>query len=57
LNTHERSSGLKPRSAWISGRATPMIDVSMITMNCASAMTASADQRRGFADCMREVPF
>jgi hypothetical protein len=33
-----------------------MIDVSMITMNCASAMTASAAQRRGSAVCMR-VPF
>jgi hypothetical protein len=47
LKTHERSSGENPRSLWISGRATPMIDVSMMTMNCASAMTARADQRRG----------
>ena len=33
-----------------------MIDVSMITMNWASAMTARAVQRRGFAVCMG-VPF
>ena len=33
-----------------------MIEVSMITMNCASAIRASAAQRRGFADCMT-VPF
>jgi hypothetical protein len=33
-----------------------MIEVSMITMNCASAMRPSAAQRRGFADCM-SVPF
>src|SRR5215218_10191917 len=33
-----------------------MIEVSMITMNCASAMRASAAQRRGFAVCMRS-PF
>src|SRR5258708_5377588 len=31
----------------MSGRATPMMDVSMMTMNCASAMTARAIQRRG----------
>src|SRR3954453_10233900 len=30
-----------------------MIDVSMITMNCARAMRASAAQRRGDAVCMR----
>src|SRR4051794_7892482 len=36
-------------SVWILGRATPMIDVSMMTMNCARAMTASAAQRRGCA--------
>jgi hypothetical protein len=41
----------------MSGRATPMIDVSMITMNCVSAMTASAVQRRGFADCVSGTPF
>ena len=29
-----------------------MIDVSMMTMNCASAMRARADQRRRGADCM-----
>ncbi len=34
-----------------------MIDVSMMTMNCASAMTARADQRRGCADCIRALPF
>jgi hypothetical protein len=45
LNTHESDSGVKPTSAWMSGSATPMIDVSMITMNCASAMTASALER------------
>jgi len=33
LKTQERLSGVKPRSVWISGRATPMIDVSMMTMN------------------------
>src|SRR5687768_15686608 len=33
-----------------------MMEVSMITMNCASAMRPSAAQRRGFADCMG-VPF
>jgi hypothetical protein len=46
LKIQDRLSWLKPRSAWISGRATPMIDVSMMTMNCASAMTARASQRR-----------
>src|SRR4051794_41756336 len=30
-----------------------MMEVSMITMNCASAMRPSAAQRRGFAVCMR----
>jgi hypothetical protein len=53
LKTHDSVSGVKPTSAWISGSATPMMEVSMITMNCASAMTARADQRRGFAVCMR----
>jgi hypothetical protein len=32
------------------GRATPMIEVSMMTMNCARAMTASADQRLGLGE-------
>src|SRR5215210_2067549 len=38
----------------MSGRATPMIDVSMITRNCATAMTQSAFQRRGsgVVDCI-----
>ena len=31
----------------MSGSATPMMLVSMMTMNCASAMTARAVQRRG----------
>src|SRR5687767_12502813 len=31
----------------MSGSATPMIDVSMITRNCATAMIQSAFQRRG----------
>jgi len=54
LNTHERSSGLKPRSERMSGKATPMMEVSAMTMNCASAMTARAVQRRGLsAGCMR----
>jgi hypothetical protein len=42
-----RTSGLRPRSARMSGSATPMMLVSMMTMNCASAMTARAVQRRG----------
>src|SRR5689334_12261886 len=33
-------------SVSILGSATPMIEVSMITMNCASAITASAARRR-----------
>ena len=46
LNTQLRSWGEKPRSAWISGRATPMIEVSMMTMNWAAAISPSASQRR-----------
>jgi hypothetical protein len=47
LNTHERFSCEKPRSSWMRGKATPMIEVSMMTMNWAAAISASAVQRRG----------
>jgi hypothetical protein len=47
LKTHDKPSGVKPRSARMSGRATPMMLVSAMTMNWARAMTVRAVQRRG----------
>ncbi len=56
LNTHCNSPCEKPRSFCISGSATPMIDVSMITMNCAVASTRSAHQRLGLMADMTPTP-
>ncbi|MFD0532980.1 hypothetical protein ACFQY7_03515 [Actinomadura luteofluorescens] len=46
MNTQDRFCWEKPRSSWMRGSATPMIEVSMITMNWAVAMSARAHHRR-----------
>ena len=52
LNNQDRFCCVKPRSVCIWGRATPLIEVSMMTMNWAAAMSPRAHLRRlAGADC------
>src|SRR3954466_9708357 len=46
LKTHDSSVGSNLSDCRMWGRATPMIDVSMITTNCAAAIKPSAHHRR-----------